>query len=189
MLRRGLTLIELIIVAGILVALTTLVVGVIRIGVEARWKAQCMKNLHQLYLATKLYEETFGGPPIGPIHLVSWKPEMRSILICPKDPNKGWGVGGLSPVVPRPGVVPCSYSLIYYGSFWILKGRIKLIMSPEEAEELKKIALHELVSEDGHYFVCLFHELAVLRDGQVTKAKRWTLSTMPRRPLQLPKEP
>lgn len=110
MLRKGLTLLELLITVGIVLALASLIIGLVRIGLNVARRTQCANNLRQIYLATKLYEEQFGSPPFFPKHFVTWKPEFAPMLICPSDPYQGrLFEGSYAPET----FVPYSYFLNY----------------------------------------------------------------------------
>ncbi|MER3500945.1 MAG: hypothetical protein C4295_05610 [Candidatus Fervidibacterota bacterium] len=116
---KGLTLIELVIAVGILLALISLVLGVVRMGLEAARRAQCANNLRQLYLATKLYEEQFGAPPFHPKHhFLAWNPNLAPLLICPSDPYKGYRHKHM---VKPEFFVPESYDFIYWGAYHVVR--------------------------------------------------------------------
>lgn len=167
--ERGLTLMELIIVIGIILSLMGLVLGVVKIGKETMMKMQCMNNLSQLYLASKIYEQTFDAPPLDYYQFLSWKPELRSHIICPKDPFEGLAAGGWS--VPHrlsPDYVPHSYTPQYWGAYWIVRGRVRIIASPEKVKETIEKARKDLI--DGDYFICRYHWMAISVDGKI---RRW----------------
>ncbi len=164
--KIGLTLIELLIVIGIILSLLGLVLGIVSIGKEAAMKTQCMNNLKQLYLASKMYEQTFGEPPIHYNHFLSWQPSYRSLLICPKDPFEGFAAGGWSPVDPsRPTYVPHSYLPQYWTAYWIVKGKIKILAPVEKVKEAREKAIKELI--EGDYFICRYHWMAISVDGKI----------------------
>lgn len=158
---RGLTLVELLIVVGIILTLTSLVIGITRIANEVKTKIQCMNNLRQLYLASKMYEQDFGAPPMYYDQLLAWQPSCRTLLICPKDPFQGFAAGGWSPVKGSPHYVPHSYMPQYWGAYWILKGKIKLIGRPEW---IKRDI--ERASKERYYFICQYHGIAISVDGK-----------------------
>ena len=87
--KQGFTLLELLLVIGIILALISLIIGIVHISLNITRKIQCANNLRQIYLATKIYEEEFGAPPWFLKHFVTWKPEYASLLICPSDPYQG----------------------------------------------------------------------------------------------------
>ena len=167
--EKGLTLMELLIVVGIVLSLWGLILGVTKMAKEASMKVQCMNNLRQLYLASKMYEQTFGEPPISYGNLLAWQPSLKLLLICPKDPFKGYAAGGwsyvTSPVHSDPDYVPHSYSPQYWGAYWILKGRIKIFGPPEMIERIRKKVIEELQS--GDYFICAYHWMAISVDGKI----------------------
>lgn len=170
--RSGLTLKEVLIVAGIVLVLVSLVLEVIRLGFNSIRKIQCANNLHQIYLATKLYEEQFGTPPFSPKHFITWKPELASILICPSDPYRGHLFE--DSYAPE-SFVPHSYFLNYWGFSLLVRLPRENIHGPKEmTDQMLKNWWYELTAPDGHWFVCPFHELAVFRDGKIGKAKRYT---------------
>ena len=172
MLRKGLTLLELLITVGIVLALASLIIGLVRIGLNVARRTQCANNLRQIYLATKLYEEQFGSPPFFPKHFVTWKPEFAPMLICPSDPYQGrLFEGSYAPET----FVPYSYFLNYWIFYHIVHLPRENIRGPKElTDQMLKRWRHELIASDGHWFVCPFHELAVFPDGKIGQARRYT---------------
>jgi len=161
------SLVELLVVIGIVLALIVLILSAVRIGREIAMKTQCANNLRQLYLAAKLYEQTFGEPPLNTWkHFLDWQPSYRALLICPKDPFKGLAAGGLSYCHPP---IPHSYMPSYWIAYKLLKGKIKILASPEMIKETIAMAREELIN--GNYFICWYHEMAISIDGKV---RRWT---------------
>jgi type II secretory pathway pseudopilin PulG len=169
---KGWNLLELLLVVGIILAVLSLVVGVVRIGLEVARKTQCANNLRQIYLATKLYEDYFGAPPITIKNFVTWKPELAPLLICPSDPLQGNEFkDSYKPEV----FVPHSYFFNYWADYLLVRLPRENIHAPEEQRNrLLKSCWRELTSPDGHWFVCPIHELAVFPDGRVGKARRYT---------------
>jgi len=180
--KNGLTLMELLIVVGITLSLLGLILGVVKIGKEAAMKVQCMNNLKQLYLASKMYEHTFGEPPPYYRELLLWQPSYRSLLICPKDPFQGFAAGGWSYATflnnPHPYFIPHSYSPSYWIAYWIVKGKIKIYAPPEMIKKTLERATEEL--EKGNYFICQYHGIAISIDGDIRSWKpkiiEWKLS-------------
>jgi prepilin-type N-terminal cleavage/methylation domain-containing protein len=99
--RKGMTLVELLIVIGIIVVLAGLTFSVI---LQARRRGQlaaCISNLKQLVLAVHAYENDWGMVPIEFHHETSEGvfgrveqilfPYVRdeNLFICPEDPYKG----------------------------------------------------------------------------------------------------
>ena len=103
---RGLTLIELLIVVGIIATLAGLILSVVHLARRAAYVAYCTNNLKQIHLALKLYEEDFGAAPFLPWDLVSYKPDIASVLICPADPTEGTK---FADGYPRNWPIRCSY--------------------------------------------------------------------------------
>jgi type II secretory pathway pseudopilin PulG len=169
---KGWNLLELLLVAGIILAVLSLVVGVVRMGLEASRKTQCANNLRQIYLATKLYEDYFGAPPFTEKQFITWKPELAPLLVCPSDPTQGYK---LKDYYKPEYFVPHSYYSMYWFYYHFVRIPRKNIITPEERKNFYlKSAWHELTSPDGHWFVCPFHELVVFPDGKVGKAQRYT---------------
>lgn len=171
---KGWTLVELLVIVGIILTLINLTIAVVGIASDIRSKVKCMNNLHQLYLVSKLYEQDFGVPPFDFKELITYKPEVRSLLICPKDPFQGYAAGGYSHVCSDPQserckkflktYIPHSYPPQYWISYWALKGRIKLIGRPEWiAKSIEKFKIEK------YYFICSYHELGVTLDGRVER--------------------
>jgi prepilin-type N-terminal cleavage/methylation domain-containing protein len=120
---KGLTLIEVLIVVSVLLVLSALIVVGVRAAKEASSTAQCGKNLHQIYLALRMYEEENGGPFLrGPMTQVF--PELKGQTLCPKDPTRGTQTRGGHPIPQESPFNLClgSYSLgTYYIDRWIIR--------------------------------------------------------------------
>ncbi len=108
--RKALTLMELLIVVGIIVALMGLILSATLLARRMASIAHCASNLKQIHLALKLYEEDFEAAPYFPHHLVSYKPDIAPVLICPADPTEGTKfISGQ----PRNWGFRCSYEIHY----------------------------------------------------------------------------
>jgi len=182
--KNGLTLMELLIVVGIIISLLGLILSVVKIGKEAAMKVQCMNNLKQLYLASKMYEQTFGEPPPHYRELLLWQPSYRSLLICPKDPFQGFAAGGWNyvtlPTNPRPSFIPHSYVASYWSAWLIVTKRAKIIAPPEKVKKIMEWAAENLAK--GDYFICRYHEIAISIDGNIRPWKpSWKIPEAERR--------
>lgn len=181
--QHGLTLMELLIIIGIILTLTSLTLSVVRLGISAAQRIQCINNLRQIYEATKLYEEEFGSPPILAKHFVSWNPELEQIMICPSDPYQGYG--DIARYISRYGeeaknrfsIVPFSYEPIYWTWYWMLKIKPKFGRFGEESdwwrEDWQKTinAIQQRINKPNMpVVICPFHNLAIFRDGNVGKS-------------------
>lgn len=170
--KKGFTLLELLLVVGIILALIGLILGIVHISFNITRKIQCVNNLRQIYLVTKIYEEEFGAPPWFPKHFVTWKPEYASLLICPSDPYQG---NLLKDAHNPKAFVPHSYFFNYWSDYHFVRLPRENIHGPKEfRERMLKQFWYELTAPDGHWFVCPWHSLAVFPDGRVGRAQRYT---------------
>lgn len=176
---KGLTLTELLIVIGIISVLVSLVIGVVRLGINVARKVQCINNLRQIYKMTKLYEEEYDSPPFRAIHFINQYPNMKQIVICPSDPYQGYediaqtGYANYEEIVKKyPNFVPFSYEPIYWTWHWML--RIKPhFKTPEDEKdwyEILKIIQQRIDKPDMPVVLCKFHDIAIFRDGNVGRA-------------------
>ncbi|MDW8027833.1 MAG: type II secretion system protein, partial [Armatimonadota bacterium] len=118
--RKGLTLMELLIVIGIIVVLAGIVFAVIS---EVRWRVgvvQCSSNLRQIGLALRMYAQDWHGfaPPYS--NSYAWTPndfyknqavlledafkpyvKDKAIWLCPQDPHSG-SIYGFTSYIVRP---------------------------------------------------------------------------------------
>lgn len=179
--RKGLTLMELLIVIGIILALASLILGVVRLGVNAAQKVQCINNLRQIYEATKLYEEEYGSPPFRAIHFVSWYPDLKQIMICPSDPYRGYEdiarYSDYEEAKKHSEFVPFSYEPIYWTWYWMLRIKPHFRASEDEKDwwekdwqETIKVIQQRIDKPDMPVVICRFHDLAIFRDGNVKRA-------------------
>ncbi len=172
--RKALTLIELLIVVGIIVTLMGLILSVTLLARRMAYIAHCTNNLKQIYLALKLYEEDYGAAPYLPHNLVYYKPDIASVLICPADPTEGTRfLGGM----PRNWGFRCSYEILYleflipvllHGEFEYLDGTWRERHDPNNVMAFCR--WHRPVSSTKP-------DLAVFYDGSV----RWWSSLSKRR--------
>lgn len=178
--EKGLTLMELLIVIGIILTLASLVLGVVHLGLNVAQKVQCINNLRQIYTATKLYEEEYGSPPLRAKQFVSWNPNLKQVVICPKDPYQGCGdiirYGNCSKALKEhPDFVPFSYEPIYWTWYWMLKTKPHFRASSDEEKEWWEkdwqetiIAIQRRMNKpDMPVVFCPFHNLAIFRDGNI----------------------
>ncbi|MFA0760381.1 MAG: hypothetical protein HZLCBSQH_000475 [Candidatus Fervidibacterota bacterium] len=172
MTKQGFTLLELLLVISIILAIISLIIGLVLISLNITRKIHCANNLRQIYLATKIYEEEFGAPPWFPKHFVTWKPEYASLLICPSDPYQG---NLLKDIHDPKAFIPHSYFFNYWNDYHFVRLPRKNIHGPKEfTEKMLKQFWYELTAPDGHWFVCPWHSLAVFPDGRVGRARRYT---------------
>ncbi len=107
--NKGFTLIELMVVLGIIILLAAILFPVI---VSARNRALAsidISNLHQIGMAIRMYQEDHEGFPPYPNWLLPYTSSQR-IFICPYDPTKG--ARGLGFVPEGASAVRNSYSWI-----------------------------------------------------------------------------
>ncbi len=192
--EKGLTLIELLIVIGIILSLSALILSGIWFARGAAYRAKCTSNLKQLYLVLKSYEEAFDAAPTWVDQLVAWNPQIRPVLICPADPTRGMStLDGR----PRYGSVPHSYEIHYFEPFikhiWLDRTHpdhivafcvwhypLKLEPPPDISDFFK-----DPLKYKGRWIE--FFVLAVFNDGRVA---RWRTGDYPKgafKPLPLPK--
>ncbi len=119
------TLVELLIVCGVLALLAGLGAGVSSRSLSRAREAGCMNNLRQLYVALQLYQEDQRRWPAGLHELVPTYTDAGNLL-CPADSYGGYWTqtelwcqsygAGIYPGIAVDGSVPTSY--LYAGSFF-----------------------------------------------------------------------
>lgn len=180
--KNSFTLMELLIVTGIILTLVSLILSLVHLGINAARKIQCINNLRQIYNATRLYEEEYGSPPFLAKHFVIWNPELKLIMICPSDPYQGYGdIAARSKNYEEkakdyPNFVPFSYEPIYWTWYWMLRIKPHFGRFGEENEwwekdweETVKVIRQKINEPDTPVIFCPFHNLAIFRDGNVRK--------------------
>jgi hypothetical protein len=93
------------------------------------------------------YVEEYGAPPWLPYNWVQHQPEIRSILICPKDHSKGYQLsGGESRGNPSlPGFVPFSYERVY---------TLRWVQNPARPPTMR-----EMTDPQQALLACTWHEV------------------------------
>lgn len=106
--RAGLSLIELLVVLGILAVLASLLLVASQQALATANRTKCASNLHQIGIAIQMYRDSFGGRFPEAARLPSHSPglpsiadalgpyvESRNVFRCPSDPHY-WQSEGLS---------------------------------------------------------------------------------------------
>lgn len=90
--RRGFTLVEMLVVIGIILVLAAILFPVLTAATRAARKAACMSNLRQLYMAQKMYSDDYDRTLVpARSGFVTWcqtlQPQMKDdeIIKCPED--------------------------------------------------------------------------------------------------------
>jgi hypothetical protein len=164
---QAFTLNEMLLVVAILLLLGAIVVSLVRMAREASTRTGCANNLKQLYASLMSYVEEYGAPPWLPYNWVQHQPEIRSILICPKDHSKGFMFPEGEPrgEFSWEKYVPLSYEPLYLV-------RWNLLRRPPTMQEMK--------DPRQVLLVCTWHELgpgqktseayqAIFGDGHIGK--------------------
>jgi len=90
--RSGFTLVELLVVIGVIAVLAAILFPIITSATRSARKAKCVSNLRQLYLAQKIYSDDYDRTLV-PARAggVTWcqilQPDMKSkeLVLCPED--------------------------------------------------------------------------------------------------------
>ncbi|MCL6622985.1 MAG: hypothetical protein K6T17_00020 [Fimbriimonadales bacterium] len=145
-------------VVAVLLLLGAIVVSLVRMGREASTRSGCANNLKQLYASLMSYVEEYGAPPWSPYEWVQDQPEIRPIVICPKDHSKGYltpdGSPTGSPSLPQ--FVPFSYEDVYHMK-WVLEWRRengRWIGTP-----VRPPTMQEMTNPDQALLACRWHEV------------------------------
>jgi len=115
--KRGMTLVELLIVVGIIAVIAGLSMSVLLKVRQRAYLATCISNLRQLVQAVHMYEDDWGNIPIEPSYPIETPEGLwgfidqmlyptyvrdKSVFLCPSDPTGGrWRpqLPNLSPIV------------------------------------------------------------------------------------------
>ncbi len=84
--RRGLTLVEILVVLAVVAVMAGILVPVLYHARGAAKLAACTSNLAQISVATKMYYEDQGGPPVCelPLALADYV-DSSEVFVCPED--------------------------------------------------------------------------------------------------------
>lgn len=88
--QRGFTLIEMLVVIGIIAVLAAIILPVYATAQEKGRQANCLSNLHAIAVATKMYRMEEKGYPGGPKGLLALYPDYLQspkVFACPDDEN------------------------------------------------------------------------------------------------------
>jgi len=87
--RKGFTLMEVLVAIGIVTVLATIIFPVFARARGSVRAVRCLSNLQQISLATKVYYEEHGGPPMArlPLALGSYV-KGDAVFVCPDDPQR-----------------------------------------------------------------------------------------------------
>jgi type II secretory pathway pseudopilin PulG len=155
---QAFTLNEMLLVVAILLLLGAIVVSLVRMAREASTRTGCANNLKQLYASLMSYVEEYGAPPWLEENWVQDQPEIRPMLICPKDPSKGFQLSGGGPRgnPSLPGFVPTSYETVYMTK-WVFKWRWengRRIGTP-----VRPPTMREMTDPQQALLACTWHEV------------------------------
>lgn len=108
--RRAFTLLELLVVVGIVALLAALLFPVLASAKERGRKTVCASNMHQIGLAILMYRDTDEGWPISrDLTTAPLQGVDKRLWLCPSDPLKGYASLELSCVHNRQTRVDQSY--------------------------------------------------------------------------------
>jgi prepilin-type N-terminal cleavage/methylation domain-containing protein len=124
--RKGFTLIELMVVIAIIGILVGLLVPALGMMRKKAMEAKCKSNLHQIYLALRIYADDYVARGEGeqfPARLTHLKMDSTKIFLCPFDDFKGTKGSRrdgqfpetYEPAAGEPETLPCSY---FYEFCW-----------------------------------------------------------------------
>jgi prepilin-type N-terminal cleavage/methylation domain-containing protein len=74
--KRGFTIVEILVVVGVILILMALIFPVFGGAVRRTYETRCLSNMKQIYLAAQLYTEDNGGPPFNSVLLPCWRPYL-----------------------------------------------------------------------------------------------------------------
>ncbi|RYG37472.1 type II secretion system protein [bacterium] len=96
--KRGYTITELLVVIAIIAVLAALMFPVFSSTKKEAVKTVCASNMHQIYLAAKLYQDDHDGYPLSLVS-AGFKPYYPTVLTCPSSKN-----------ISRPDLRPVDYT-------------------------------------------------------------------------------
>jgi prepilin-type N-terminal cleavage/methylation domain-containing protein len=84
--RRGLTLVEMLVVLAVITVMAGILVPVVYHARRAAKLSACTSNLAQIAVATKMYYDDHGGPPVTdlPVALADYV-DSTDVFVCPED--------------------------------------------------------------------------------------------------------
>lgn len=186
--RKGLTLLELLIVVAIILMLIGLLLPVIATARKNAYRSPCSNNLRQLGSALEMYRQDYGVLPDYVQLTLAYVKDSR-VYLCPADPLApepgADGSSNFTYVMNRYGVRQgCSYAYLPFDA----RFRARLAAADPNHGVLA-CALHaecnqEVLMETTHSFVACFDHLLRLRlDGSI----QWV--AVPMRYFQHPEDP
>lgn len=106
--KKGFTLMEMLVVVAILVILAALLFPVLRKAIEAGQKVGCMSRLRQIGLASRLYADDYDGRyPLGAVATTAgWSLSWHDLLQPPLSPHEFF-----CPLAPRGATYRTSYGV------------------------------------------------------------------------------
>ena len=187
---KGFTLVEILVVIGIIIILSALLFPVVTKATERARESSCISQLHQIGIAVQMYQEDHGGRPLRLDALWPQYVSDKKLFVCPDDVwvNKGgwaWSAWGRYTTPPEKWPFPMSYgyffSTIYADPAWkkvqAQSGRPGYAVCVLHGTPIRSLEAGEASLFSGRTLRLCFDGSVVTRQLPSSGLNTWTLMT------------